>query len=219
VQRRFGWWVVVLCLAAGCAPAASHAPGVDDQPDIWFLQHMVPYLRQTMVVTSLTRGRLADPGLVRLADTITRRSQADIDHLQAWLDQRGLSAHGHSHQRVDARRQTDLEQLAQLRGRALDRAFVQVMTARARTGSGLATNEARAGGLPEVRQFARQLAADQQHQIRQLQSSLRPVGGAEPDVAVVPGDDRIPDKLHEAHPRSQSAGAPNHPRGVMPADR
>jgi uncharacterized protein (DUF305 family) len=131
---------------------------------------MVPYLRQTMVVTSLTREQLGDPSLIRLADAITRRSQAEIDQLQGWLDQRGLSAHGHSHQRVDARRQTDLERLAQLRGRALDRAFVQIMTARARTGGKLAANEARAGSLPEIRQFARQLQVDQQHQLQQLRS-------------------------------------------------
>jgi uncharacterized protein (DUF305 family) len=170
VRRRFGWWVLVLCLAAGCTPATSHGPVVDDQTDIWFLQHMVPYLRQTMVATSHTREQLGDPRLVRLADAITRRSQADIDQLQGWLDQRGLSAHGHSHQLVDGGRRTDLERLARLRGRALDRTFVQIMVARARTASRLATNEARAGGLPEVRQFARQMAADQQHQIRLLQS-------------------------------------------------
>jgi uncharacterized protein (DUF305 family) len=169
-RGRFGWWVLVLCLAAGCAPARTPAPLVNDQTDVWFLQHMVPYLRQTMVVASLTREQLGDRRLVRLADTITRQSQADIDQLQGWLDQRGLSAHGHSHQRVDARRQTDLERLARLRGRALDRAFVQVMTARARTGSGLAANEARAGGLPEVRQFARQMQAAQQHLVQQLRS-------------------------------------------------
>jgi uncharacterized protein (DUF305 family) len=170
VRRRLGWWVLVLCLAAGCAPTTSHAPVADDQADVWFLQHMVPYLRQTMVLTSLTREQSGDHRLVRLADAITRRSQADIDQLQGWLDQRGLSAHGHSHQRIDARRQTDLERLAQLRGHALDRAFVQIMTARARTGSRLAANEASTGGLPEVRQFARQMAAEQQHQLRQLQS-------------------------------------------------
>jgi uncharacterized protein (DUF305 family) len=175
-RRRLRWWVVVVCLVAGCGLATSHAPVVNDQADVWFLQHMVPYLRQTMVMTSLAREQLGDPKLMRLADAITRQSQTDIDRLQGWLDQRGLSAHGHSHQRVDARRQTDLERLARLRGPALDRAFVQVMTARARTGGRLAANEARAGVLPEVRQFARQMHADQQHQVQQLQSWQQAAG-------------------------------------------
>ena len=115
--RRLGRWVLALCLAAGCSQATTQAPVANDQADVWFLQHMVPYLHQTMVTTSLSREQLGDPRLVRLADGITRQSQADIDQLQGWLDQR-----------VDARSQTDLERLARLRGRALDRAFVQVMT-------------------------------------------------------------------------------------------
>jgi uncharacterized protein (DUF305 family) len=123
-----------------------------------------------MVMTSLTRDQLGDPRLVRLADTVTRQTQAGIDQLQGWLDQRGLSAHGHSHQQVDTRRQTDLERLTRRRGRALDQAFAQVMTTRARTGSRLAANEARAGGQPEVRQFARQLQIAQHHQLQQLTS-------------------------------------------------
>jgi uncharacterized protein (DUF305 family) len=168
--RRLGCLVVIAVLAAGCATPAADQPAANDQTDVWFTQHMVPHLRQTMVMTSLTRDQLGDPRLARLADAITRQSQAGVDQLQGWLDQRGLSAHGHSHQRVDARRETDLERLARLRGRALDRAFVQVMTARARAGSRLAANEARVGGLPEVRQFARQLEVDQQHQVHQLRS-------------------------------------------------
>lgn len=141
-----------------------------DQTDVWFLQHTVPHLRQTTAVVSLTREHLTDPGLARLADTIARRSQANIDQLQRWLEQRGLSPHGHSHQRVDIRRQTDLERLARLRGSALNLAFVQVMTARSRTTSKLAGNEARDGSLPDIRQFARQLLASQQVQVRQLKS-------------------------------------------------
>jgi uncharacterized protein (DUF305 family) len=170
VLHRFGWWIVVALLAAGCAAPRSHAPVATDQTDVWFLQHTVPHLRQTTAVVSLTREHLTDPGLARLADTIARRSQANIDQLQRWLDQRGLSPHGHSHQRVDIRRQTDLERLARLRGSALNLAFVQVMTARSRTTSKLAGNEARDGSLPDIRQFARQLLASQQVQVRQLKS-------------------------------------------------
>ena len=168
--HRFGWWIVVALLAAGCAAPRSHAPVATDQTDVWFLQHTVPHLRQTTAVVSLTREHLTDPGLARLADTIARRSQANIDQLQRWLEQRGLSPHGHSHQRVDIRRQTDLERLARLRGSALNLAFVQVMTARSRTTSKLAGTEARDGSLPDIRQFARQLLASQQVQVRQLKS-------------------------------------------------
>jgi uncharacterized protein (DUF305 family) len=166
--RQLGWLVVAALLAAGCAAPRSQPPLASDQTDIWFMQHMVPHLRQTTVLASLTRERLTDPRIAGLTDTMTRRSQADIDQLQRWLDQRGLSPHGHSHQRVDGRRQTGLERLARRRGDALDLAFIQVMKERSGTARSLAATEVRDGSLPEVRQLARQMLAEQQAQARQL---------------------------------------------------
>ena len=164
-MRRLGCFVVIAVLAAGCATSKLPGSVANDQTDVWFTQHMVPYLRQTTTVVSLTRPYLTDPTLARLADKVNRTSQADTQQLEGWLDQRGLSPHIHSHQPIDTRRQTDLERLSQLRGSALDLAFVQVMTARSRAGSELATTEAHNGSLPEVRHLAQQLLAEQQAQI------------------------------------------------------
>ena len=155
-MRRLGCLVVIAVLAAGCATPAANQPAANDQTDAWFMQHMVPYLRQTTVVVSMAREHLTDPELVQLADTVTRRSQADIDQLQRWLDQRGLSPHGHNHQRVDNTSPTDLERLAALRGRTLDLAFVQVMTARSRAGSELATTEAHSTARRNSQRTSRQ---------------------------------------------------------------
>jgi uncharacterized protein (DUF305 family) len=186
VRHRLRWWLALVFIAASCATPRTHPPVVSDQTDVWFMQHMVPYLRQTTVVVSLAREHLTDGRLRRLADAVNRRSQADLDQLQRWLDQRGLSPHGHSHQPVDSRRKTDLERLATLRGPALDLTFVQVMTARARTGSRLAAAETRDGSLPEVRQLARQLLAQQQAQARQLRT-WRPHPGPRPTPAARQG--------------------------------
>jgi len=179
VRKRLGW-VLVALLAAGCAGPSAQPPVANDQTDVWFMQHMVPYLRQTTVAVSMAREHLTDPELAQLADTVSRRSQADIDQLQRWLDQRGLSPHGHSHQRVDNTSPTDLERLAARRGRALDLAFVQVMTARSRAGSELATTEAHNGSLPEVRHLAQQLLAEQQAQIATMTTWKRARSKAHP---------------------------------------
>jgi uncharacterized protein (DUF305 family) len=168
VRRWLGWGMVVALLAASCAAPPPPPPMAADTTDVWFMQHMVPYLRQTTVVVSLTREHLTDPGLARLADTVTRRSLADIDLLHRWLDQRGLSPHGHSHQPADTPRQTDLERLAMLRGNALDLAFAQVMTARFRTTRELAATEARSGSLPEVRRLAHQMVVEHQARIARM---------------------------------------------------
>jgi uncharacterized protein (DUF305 family) len=146
-------------LAAGCAtPDASHQPTVNDPTDVFFAQHMVPHLLQDTSIAYLTRARLMDPALVRVANRI---------------HQRGLSPHGHSHQRGDRLRRSDLERLSQLDGAALDLAFVKVMTARDRAGTKLAATEAREGSVPAIRQLAQQLLAEEQARTATLQTWRR----------------------------------------------
>ena len=120
MQPRFGSLMVIALLAAGCAAPARQAvasrPAVDDRTDVWFAQHMVPHLLQDTSIAYLTRDRLADPALARLASRIHRRGQTHAAKLLEWLAERGLAPHGHSHQRGDTLRRSDLERLSQLHG-------------------------------------------------------------------------------------------------------
>ncbi|MDF2744517.1 MAG: hypothetical protein K0S88_5894 [Actinomycetia bacterium] len=174
MRRRLGSWLVLAVLAAGCAtPHASHQPTVNNQTDVWFAQHMVPHLLQDSSIAYLTRARLTDPELARVANRIHRRSQTQATQLLEWLAERGLAPHGHSHQPGDRLRRSDLEQLSQLGGAALDLAFVKVITARDRAGTKLAATEARGGSVPAIRQLAQQLLAEQQARIAMLRSWRR----------------------------------------------
>ena len=174
MRRRLGSWVVIAVLAAGCAtPTANHQPTVNDQTDVWFAQHMVPHLLQDTSIASLTGVRLTDPALVRLAGSIHRRGQAQATQLLEWLAERGLAPHGHSHQRGDTLRRSDLERLSRLDGAALDLAFADAMTARDRAGGKLAATEARGGSMPAIRQLAQQLLVEQQARIAMLRSWRR----------------------------------------------
>jgi uncharacterized protein (DUF305 family) len=175
VRGRGAWWIVVALLAAGCAApgpprADTTAPAASDQADVWFMQHMVPHLRQKAAIVLLARGRVTHPALARLVDAMARRDQADGERLQRWLALRGLAPHGHSHQRADDRRRTDLERLARLRGTRFDLAFLEVMSARARTGIRICLAEERHGRLPEVRQLARRMLVDQRRELHQLRA-------------------------------------------------
>jgi uncharacterized protein (DUF305 family) len=162
--------MVLAVLAAGCSagagsrPAAGDPPAVDERVDVMFAQHMVPHLLQDTSIAYLTRDRLTDPALARLAGAIHRRGQARATWLLQWLAERGLAPHGHSHQRGDVLRQSDLERLSQLEGPALDMAFAEVMTARNRAGGVLASTEARDGAVPGLRGLARQLLDEQRAQ-------------------------------------------------------
>jgi uncharacterized protein (DUF305 family) len=191
VRRRLGCWVVIAVLAAGCAtPDDANQPPADDRTDVWFMQHMAPHLLQDSSIAYLTRDRISDPELARLADTVHRSGQAHLGRLQGWLAERGLAPHGHSHQRGDTLRRTDLERLSRLDGHALDLTFVKVMTARHRAGSKLAATQLRDGSLPEVRQLAQQLLAKQKAQIATMAAWAR--GWSKPKATPPDGQGRRP---------------------------
>ena len=158
-------------LVAGCAaPAAERyaVPVTADATDVWFMQHLVPHLRQTVSVLTLCEDRISRPELARLATQASLQGQAHLARLQAWLDQRGLAPHGHSHQAVDRQPRSDLEGLARVPDARFDAALAEVLVARQRAGDRLAAIELGGGSLPEVRQLARQLQAEHRPQIRQL---------------------------------------------------
>jgi uncharacterized protein (DUF305 family) len=173
VRQRLGSWVVITVLAAGCTTPDANRQPVNDQTDVWFAQHIVPHLLQDTSIAFLIRDRLTDSELVQLAGRIHRRGQARAAQLLQWLAERGLAPHGHSHQRADRLRRSDLERLSRLTGAALDLAFVKVMTARDRAGSRLAAIEARDGGVPAIRQLAQQLLVAQQDRIATLRTWRR----------------------------------------------
>jgi uncharacterized protein (DUF305 family) len=182
VQGRLGRWaIVVAVLAAGChgpVPVAGAPAAASDQTDVWFMQHMVPHLWKASSIAFLSRDRITHPELARLADSVTRRNGAAIDRLQGLLALQGLAPHGHSHQKVDGRNQTDLERLSRLRGATLDREFLAVMAARERAGIAMAAAEVRHGTRPEVRELARRLLVEQRADLRQLDVWRNAWGGA-----------------------------------------
>jgi uncharacterized protein (DUF305 family) len=164
VRVRLGCWLMVAVLAAGCASSGSKGPAVTDKADVWFMQHMVPHLLQTTSIVELAGDRITRPKLARLADTINRQGLTHLQQLQQWLDVRGLAPYD-PQQQPTSRKPTDLARLSRVQGSKFDLAFLKLMTARHRAGSKLAVAELREGSLPEVRELARQLLAEQRAQI------------------------------------------------------
>lgn len=163
---------MIVALVAGCATPDSNQPTASDQADILFMQHMVPHLLQTTSIVDLARDRITRPELARLADSIDRQGQAHLQQLQGWLNERGLAPYD-PQQDPNSRKASDLERLARIRGARFDLEFLRVMTARHRVGGKLAATEVREGSLPEVRELAQQLLAEQQDQIGKMQAWRR----------------------------------------------
>jgi uncharacterized protein (DUF305 family) len=159
--------VVITVLVAGCATPDANQPPASDHTDVWFAQHMVPHLLQTTAIVNLARPRITRPELARQATTIDRQAQVHLAQLQEWLASRGLAPYD-PQQDPDRSRETDLSRLTRVHGARFDLEFLTVMTARHRAGSKLAATEVREGSVPEVRQLARQLLADQQAQLAKM---------------------------------------------------
>jgi uncharacterized protein (DUF305 family) len=172
VQRRVGWWLLVAVLAAGCTTSNAGQGTASDQTDIWFMQHMIPHLLQNIAILDLAGDQITHPKLARLADTIDRLNQAHLQQLGGWLADRGLAPYD-PQQDPNHRKETDLSRLSQVHKAGFDLAFLKVMTARHRTALGMATAETRDGGVPEVRELARQMAAELQSQLQQMTPWMR----------------------------------------------
>ena len=165
-------------LAAGCATPDANQPTANDLTDVWFMQHMVPHLLQTTSIVALAQDRITRPELAQLADSIDRQGQAHLQQLQDWLNERGLAPYD-PQQDPNSRKASDLERLARIRGARFDLEFLTVMTARHRAGSKLAATEVREGSVPEVRELAQQLLAEQQDQIGKMQAWRRALAKAD----------------------------------------
>jgi uncharacterized protein (DUF305 family) len=164
--------MVIAVLAAGCASPAANQSTASDQTDVWFAQHMIPHLLQTITIVDLAHDRITRPELARLAHTIDRQGQAHLAQLQEWLASRGLAPYD-PQQDPNRRKETDLARLARARGANFDLAFLKVMTARHHAGSKLAITEAREGSVPEVRQLAQQLLIQQRGQLTTMTTLAR----------------------------------------------
>jgi uncharacterized protein (DUF305 family) len=165
VRRQLGYWVVMAVLAAGCAASDAHAPGpATDEADVRFMQHLAGDLLQQTAILDLSQDRITRPKLARLVDTINQQGQAHLTQVQEWLASRGLAPYD-PQQQPSSGKESDLAKLSRVHGARFDLAFLKVMTARHRAASKLAATELRDGTLPEVRELAQRLLAEQQDQI------------------------------------------------------
>jgi uncharacterized protein (DUF305 family) len=167
MRRRLGWWLVITMLVASCTTSNADEATPSDQTDIWFMQHMAGHLLQRTAIVDLAGHRISHPKLERLATTIDQQGQAHLQQLQEWLASRGLAPYDPQQDPLRPK-ESDLARLSRVHGTKFDLAFLEAMTARHRADIRMAAAEARDGGVPEVRELARQMLVQLEPQVKQM---------------------------------------------------
>ncbi len=149
--------------------------------DVAFMSRMIPHHAQALELTALVAGRSGRTEIAQLAERIEISQKDEIALMQAWLADRREplpSAHanhvGHGGLMPGMLDQSDLTRLAQAKGAAFDRLFLDFMI-RHHQGAVAMVNELyQAGGgiEPASDRLAREVNADQQIEIRRMQELL-----------------------------------------------
>jgi uncharacterized protein (DUF305 family) len=145
---------------------------------------MIQHHAQAVLMTDLVPDRAEAPGIHRLAARIARAQVDEIDLMRRWLEERGQEVRGeaHGHQAAHAGHlmpgmltQAQLRALADARGAAFDRLFLELMIEHHRGAVGMvrqlfATDGA--GQDPTVFTFASDVQVDQTTEIARMERML-----------------------------------------------
>jgi len=160
---------------------AKLSPPAFTAADTLFVQRMIPHHAQALEMTALVAARHQSPDLPRLAERITISQRDEIALMQRWLTERSLAVPtphanhaGHDTLMPGMLNDEQLRDLANARGAAFDRLFLELMI---RHHQGALTMVAElyatgGGGEPATDRFARDVNADQNIEIRSMQDLL-----------------------------------------------
>jgi len=160
---------------------ATIEPPAHNAADTLFMQQMIPHHAQALEMTALVDGRTGNTDLSLLAERIEASQLTEIDQMEAWLTERQEEVPaGHDHHSGQPELMPGMltdDQLAQLtaaRGAEFDRLFLEFMI-RHHQGALVMVQQlyAAGGGIePASDRFAREVTADQNIEIRRMETML-----------------------------------------------
>ena len=163
---------------------------VPDQPystiDVAFLHAMIPHHEQALAMTALVPDRAERADLPVFARRIELSQQAEIDQMADWLAARGepLTAedhpeHGPAGLAPGMLTEAQLTELAQTRGAAFDRLFLESMIAHHEGALRMVEDLLAAGGAQEATLFdiVSSIEADQRIEIDRMTALLAGLDG------------------------------------------
>ncbi|WP_141576737.1 DUF305 domain-containing protein [Actinomadura sp. WMMA1423] len=167
--------------SASASPSSAQAGPHNDQ-DVMFAQMMIPHHRQAVEMADLAAARASSAEVRSLAAQIKRAQAPEIEQLGGWLKGWGASVpapgttgmggmhHGGTSGMMSER---DMKELAAAKGRAFDRAFLEMMIEHHEGAVAMARTEESAGRSPEARRMAGSIVSSQTAEIAGMRALLK----------------------------------------------
>ncbi|WP_338446583.1 DUF305 domain-containing protein [Pelagerythrobacter marensis] len=164
--------------------------------DVAFMQAMIVHHRQAVDMAALVEERTNNPDIVAIAGRIDASQKDEIGFMTEWLRERGqdiaMAGMGHAHRHEAMRGMATPEQMAQLadsRGTAFDRLFLQLMIPHHRGAIDMVEELHEQPGTayePVLFEFTNDVVSDQQAEIDRMNAVLAGLSD-DPRVALAPG--------------------------------
>ncbi|MGN9813505.1 DUF305 domain-containing protein [Micromonospora sp. BQ11] len=155
--------------------AAAAAPRPHNSMDAWFVRMMIPHHAQALEMAELAPERAADPDVLSLAARIRAGQGPEIGMMRGWLQARGLAEEvtGHDHGSMKGMQSPEaMRRLADARGPAFDRLFVEMMSAHHQGAVEMAVNLLKVGADLTLSEFANAVATEQAVEIDRMRALL-----------------------------------------------
>ena len=145
--------------------------------DVWYVRMMIPHHEQALEMASFAPERAADARIRAVAERIRAAQGPEVGLLRAWLSTRDLPADvpGHDHGSMRGMQSAEaMRRLADARGAAFDRLFVQMMSDHHRGAIVMSTDLLKVGVDQPMQEFATAVAVEQSAEITRMQALLTP---------------------------------------------
>ena len=184
--------------AASGAPGPTNSDGVHNDADVSFAQMMIPHHQQAIEMSDMLLGKQdIDPEVTTLANEIKNAQGPEIEQMQAWLQEWGVSSApapsagdmpGHNmpgHQMPGAgdmgdmagshgmMSEADMAALQNAQGAAASRLFLEQMIVHHEGAITMAQQEIDNGQFAAAVEMARNIVSSQQAEITKMQELLQ----------------------------------------------
>lgn len=160
----------------GSGATTTQSPAADaSDADVMFVMMMIPHHQQAVEMSDTLLSKSGvDERVVALAEQIKAAQQPEIDRMEGWLRDWGMSMDGmgdmeHGGGMMSA---SDMEALEAAEGLDASRLFLEQMIEHHRGAVAMAKTEIQDGKNPEAIALARKIISDQESEIAEMQRLL-----------------------------------------------